>query len=286
MSLDGCIKPQLVNENRVLSGTLLTPKHSIQIGCWNVRSLGKPTRQNGRLREVLHTMKEKSLNVFALSEVRWPGHGISRLDDVTIIFSGMGPEDCHNRRRGVAVVLSERATSTWQSANSKFVPISERIIRIRLKSHTGFLSLIAVYAPTNEPGNEADTESFYQSLQVEVANVPKRDMLLVVGDLNARVGNDADTWRGTLGKFGPAELNRNGEHLLDFCALNGLVLTNTFFKHRPCHQLTWFHPAQIGHQGHLLDYVIMNQEFRSSVLDTRVFRNTCLQTDHRLIVLK
>ena len=286
MSTDGSKKPQLVNKNKVSSGTLLTPSHSIRIGCWNVRSLGNPTRQNGRLREVLHTMKEKSIDVLALSEVRWPGHGISRLDGSTIMFSGMAPEDRHNRRRGVAVVFSERATSAWQTAHSKFVPVSERILRTRLKSHTGFLSLIAVYAPTNEHGNEADTESFYHSLQAEIASVAKQDMLLVVGDFNARVGNDANTWRGTLGRFGPTELNRNGEQLLDFCSLNGLVLTNTFFKHRPCHQLTWFHPAQMGHRGHLLDYVLVNQKFRSSVLDTRVFRSTRLQSDHRLVVSK
>ena len=49
-------------------------------------------------------MKGKSLDVLAHSEVimRWPGHGISRLDDVTIIFLDMALEDCHNRCRGVA----------------------------------------------------------------------------------------------------------------------------------------------------------------------------------------
>ena len=73
-------------------------------------------------------MKEKSIDVLALSEVRWPGHGISRMDDSTIMFSGMAPEDRHNRCRGVALVLSKRATTAWQTAHSKFVPVSERIL--------------------------------------------------------------------------------------------------------------------------------------------------------------
>ena len=42
-----------------------------------VGSLGKPTRQNGRLRDVLRTMREKKMELLALSEVRWPGHGVS-----------------------------------------------------------------------------------------------------------------------------------------------------------------------------------------------------------------
>ena len=53
-------------------------------------------------------------------------------------------------------------------------------------------------------------------------------MLLLVGDFNARVGNDAEAWNGTLGRFGPEEQNANGLKLLDFCTLNGIALTNTF----------------------------------------------------------
>lgn len=65
-------------------------------------------------------------------------------------------------------------------------------------------------------------------MQSVVKQVPVRDMLLIMGDFNARVGNDITTWRGTLGRFGPAEQNENGVKLLDFCALNDLAITNSF----------------------------------------------------------
>ena len=52
--------------------TLFTPKACIHLDCWNARSLGKRTRQNGRLREVLRTLKEKKIELLTLSEVRWP----------------------------------------------------------------------------------------------------------------------------------------------------------------------------------------------------------------------
>ena len=111
-------------------------------------------------------------------------------------------------------------------------------------------------------------------------------MLMIMGDLNARAGNDAATWHGIVGRFGPEEQNENGVHLLDFCVLNGLVVTNTLFQHRPCHQHTWFHPAESSRTSHILDYVIVNQQFRSSILDTRVYRKTHLESDHRLLVSK
>lgn len=168
-----------------------------------------------------------------------------------------------------------------------FDPVSERILRIRLKNPTPVsCPSFAAYAPTNVPGNEEETEAFYQSLQSVVEQVPARDMLLIMGDLNARVGNDTTAWRGTLGRFGLAEQKENGVKLLDFCALDGLVVTNTLFQHRACHQHTWFHPAESSRAGHMLDYVLLSQRFKSSILDTRVYRKTHLQSDHRLVISK
>ena len=145
-------------------------------------------------------------------------------------------------------------------------------------------SVIAVYAPTNEAGNEEETKKYYRALQDCVRKTPNRDMLLVMEDFNARVGNDTNAWRGTIGRFGPEELNQNQVKLLNFCAFNNLVVTNILFQHRPCHQQTWFHPADSARLGHMLDYVLVNYCFRSSGLDTRVYKKTYLQSDHRLVV--
>ena len=79
--------------------TLFTPKNCIRVGCWNMRSLGKPTRQNSRLRDVLRTMKEKDIELLALSEVQWPGHGVSQFDGTVIIHSGVAESDPQHRRQ-------------------------------------------------------------------------------------------------------------------------------------------------------------------------------------------
>ena len=87
------------------------------------------------------------------------------------------------------MVLEKHAASTWRLAGSEFTPVSERLLRIRLKSHTGHVSVIAVYEPM-----KLESRKFYQTMQDFVSNTPKRDMMLVMGNFNARVGNDADTW--------------------------------------------------------------------------------------------
>ena len=113
-------------------------------------------------------------------------------------------------------------------------------------------------------------------------------MLLVMGDFNTRVGNDTTVWKSTIGGFRPAECNENCVRLLEFCTMNGLVVTNTLFQHRPCHQQTWFHPAEASRtgNGHVQEYILVKHHFPSFVLDTRVLRKTYLESDHRLLVSK
>ena len=109
---------------------------------------------------LLSTMK--AVEILALLEVRWPGHGVSQLGNAVIAYSGMPADNhCHCHRG----VMSERAVSAWKLSGSEFDPVSERIMWIRLKSNTGFVSLLPVCAPTNEPGKEKEMAQFYESLQ-------------------------------------------------------------------------------------------------------------------------
>ena len=75
---------------------------------------------------------------------------------------------------------AEQALLEWK-------PISDRIIYARFFSMYVKLSIIQVYAPTNE-ANVEDKDNFYEQLQTVVDSVHKHDILLVMGDLNAKVG--------------------------------------------------------------------------------------------------
>ncbi|CAF4152005.1 unnamed protein product [Rotaria sordida] len=108
-----------------------------------------------------------------------------------------------------------------------------------------------------------------------------------MGDFNARVGvEQANTSGGTVGKHAIDKQNQNGRRLVDFCLLNSLIVTNTFFPHKAVHQGTWMHPKT--KQWHMLDYVLVNRKFRTSVQDVRVHRGATggIGTDHHLIRAK
>ena len=94
------------------------------------------------------------------------------------------------------------------------------------------LSIIQVYAPTIEAN---DKDNFYKQLQTVVDSVHKHDILLVMGDLNAKVGEDNEGYENIIGSHGVGERNDNRERLVDFCALNNLVVTGTIFPHKLIH---------------------------------------------------
>jgi len=57
--------------------------------------------------------------------------------------------------------------------------------------------------------------------------MPPTNMVIVLGDFNARVGTDTDTWHTVLGPLGVGNVNGNEQRLLDFCATNGLLISPT-----------------------------------------------------------
>jgi len=62
-------------------------------------------------------------------------------------------------------------------------------------------------------------------------------MIVVMGDLNAKVGNNTANREEVMGNHGVGVMNDNGERLCDFCSTNGLVLTGTFFLHKEIYKL-------------------------------------------------
>ena len=113
--------------------------------------------------------------------------------------------------------------------------INERILQLRYKLQRGYLTLIAVYAP--EEGKLEQTEEFYETLQDQVDKINKNDYIIVAGDYNARVGKISID--GILGTNGEITINNNGHKLKEFASVNELKITNTFFRHKEIHKVTW-----------------------------------------------
>ncbi|CAF5116865.1 unnamed protein product, partial [Rotaria magnacalcarata] len=70
----------------------------------------------------------------------------------------------------------------------------------------------------------------------------KKDILVITGDWNAKVGNDNRGWESAMGKYGYGSRNERGERLLEFATLHNLVISNTLFQQKPSRKWTWESP--------------------------------------------
>ena len=107
--------------------------------------------------------------------------------------------------------------------------------------------------PTSN-AEEAEVKWFYEDLQDLLEPTPKKDVLFILGDWNAKVGSQG-TPRVT-GKYGLEVQNEAGQRLIEFCQENALVIANTLFQqHKDSY--TWTSPD--GQYQNQTDYILCSQ---------------------------
>ena len=112
-------------------------------------------------------------------------------------------------------------------------------MKVRFNSKFAKLTIIACYAPTEE-AEEEEKDEFYEQLEEEIRTTPRHDVLMVIGDLNATVGEDNTGKERAMGTQGFECANNNGDRLSDLCVESRLVICGTLFMHR--HRRTGEHP--------------------------------------------
>ena len=110
------------------------------------------------------------------------------------------------------------------------------MISVRLQGKPFNITVIQEYAPTNN-AEEAEVEQFYQDLQDLLELTPKKEVLFIRGDWNAKVGSQETP--GVTGKFGLGVENEAGQRLIEFCQENALAIANTLFQQHKRRLYTW-----------------------------------------------
>ena len=111
--------------------------------------------------------------------------------------------------------------------------------------------VIQAYAPTSN-AEETEVEWFGEDLQNLLELTPKKDVLFIIGDWNAKVGSQETP--GVTGNFGLGMWNEGGQRLIEFCQENALVIANTLFQQHKRRLYTWTSPDG-QHQNHI-DYIL------------------------------
>lgn len=193
-----------------------------------------------------------------------------------LIYSGVEKQE--RAKEGVAILIHNKYKSNIQKCS--YVSSRILVVTICTESHQK-MNLISVYAPEdNKPRHER--ERFYEELQDTIESLAPDDMLLVLGDFNARIGTDIIP--GVKQRFNEDILNDNGELMINLCSLNELRINNTFFHHRAQYKYTFENSRR--HRS-IIDYIVSNRQVHpAQILEIRTLNSADVSSDHKLLLGK
>ena len=139
-------------------------------------------------------------------------------------------------------------------------------------------TFFTVYAPDSSY-DDVEVDSFYDELQIEINRLPRKNNIVILGDFNASVGEDTySDWPEVVGKYGFGQHNQRGLQLLQFRAINELIISNTIFSHKNERRYTWTSPDYTVKKQ--IDFIIMSKTMKSSLNNSRVYQSAEVGSDH------
>ena len=197
----------------------------------------------GKLEVVKQEMARVNVDILGISELKWTGMGEFNLDDYYIYYYRQESL----RRNVVAIMVNKRVRNAVLGCSLK----NDRMISVHFQGKPFNITVIQVYAPTSN-AEEAEGERFYEDLQDLLDLTPKKDVLFIIGDWNAKAGSQETP--GVTGTFGFGVQNEAGQRLIEFCQENALVIVNTLFQQHKRKLYTWTSPD--GQHQNQIDYIL------------------------------
>lgn len=267
--------PRVVNQRNPCS--LKIQNSTVKMATWNVRSM----YESGKLKNIEQEMMRLKIDILGISDTRWIDSGELRTTRGRLYYSGNTDGNDSQHLYGVAINVSEKVAKTVTG----FIPISERIILLQMMTTHGRLNIIQIYAPTADK-EEVEIEKFYDDLQKTLHNTKSRDITIVMGDFNAKVGEGR--CETIVGPYGLGVRNERGDRLIEFCLEHNLVVTNTFFKLPKRRLYTWKSPADKDNKivRNQIDYILINHRYRNAIQSVRAYPGADVSSDHNPLIAK
>ena len=157
----------------------------------------------GKLKVVKQEMARVNIDILGISELKRTGMDKFNSDDHYVYYCGQESLG----RNGVAIMVNKRVQNAVLRCNLK----NDRMISVHFQGKPFNITVIQAYAPTSNT-EEAEVERFYEDLQDLLELTPKKDVLFIIEDWNAKVGSQETP--GVKGKFGLGVRNEAGQRLI------------------------------------------------------------------------
>ena len=239
----------------------------LKFGTWNVKTL----IQAGKLENLKKEMERMEINILGIAEMRWPGSACAKSGLYTVIYSGKES----SAESGVGIIISERLSRTLLG----YIAISDRVVAAKFNASPFDLFIIQVYAPT-ALADDADIEKFYHEVKMAMKEAKSRDLLIVMGDFNAKIGKGGSGC--AVGDFGLGERNDRGDIMAEWAETNQLVIANTWFPNHKRKLYTWISPGdRVRNQ---IDFICVQRRYRNAIRSCRAYPGADCDSDHVPVV--
>ena len=246
------------------------------IGTLNVRTI----REDYKRMELSTLFGESGMEILGIQEHRIVHQDPIRMEKFTkgvhLITASAWRNGAGAATGGVGFMITKKA----YDAISYIKSYGSRILTISFNGDPR-LTVITVYSPT-EAATDENAEEFHNTLRQAISDVPAHHLLLVVGDMNARLGrtNDKDT-----GWYYHDRTNRNGGLLRDTMLECNLEASNHRFQKKKGKLWTFLSDGTLS-KG-LIDYILIRKKWRNSLKNTEAYNFfNSIGSDHRVVICK
>ena len=256
-----------------LKQKLLKCKQTIQIATFNVRNLNRI----GQLPELTASAVEHKIDIICIQE-----HRYTHTEDIKYHETGNGwtlvtvsawKNSVNASVGGVGILIGPRALKTLNSIER----IQPKMMAVTFNSNPK-ATIISCYSPTNV-SEETELVTFYEELSSLVCSIPKHNLLIIGGDMNAQIGKNGNN------KYSLHNMsNRNGQHLTDFMIENRLTCLNTNYQKREGKLWTY---TYVNNNKAQIDYVFINRKWKNSAMNCEAYSSfEGVSSDHRIVTAK
>uniref|UniRef100_A0A0B7BR26 Endonuclease/exonuclease/phosphatase domain-containing protein n=4 Tax=Arion vulgaris TaxID=1028688 RepID=A0A0B7BR26_9EUPU len=245
-----------------------TRKRHIRFATWNVRTL----HQEGKLDNLILETTDMKVDIMGVAETRWKGEGYARRDDYIFIHSG---GEYHER--GVGILIKKEI----EKYISGYWTYNDRMMLLKIRAKPFDIAIIQTYAPTSDHADE-EIEKYYEDLQQILKQVKTTDILIIMGDMNSKIGKGK--YKNIVGQYGLGTRNERGDRLIQFCEENNMVICNTFYQQESRRLYTWKSPGD--RKRNQIDFIMIRNRFKNNVMNTKTYPGADINSDHNPVMIK
>ena len=225
--------------------------------------------------EVVSEIGSHGFDVTVLTETKKKGQGSVSVKEYDLFYSGV--EKDQRAQQGVAILIRKslrKCITTWEAVNP-------RMIKMNMAVFGHKITILGVYG-VNDDSTVAVKDQFFEELNEEIGKIGSRREIIVLGDLNGRIGRQIKS--KIVGPFGEAAINDNGARIIDVCEQRDMKVLNGFYQHKDIHKFTWVQSTR-GLKS-IIDYVVVRQDTRMKIQQVRVWRGLSCGSDHYFLGAK